>query len=85
MMIISNKFIKKKYSLIPINIHDLNEIHFSLEIFKNFLKFKFKNKLSLKISYFAALIKLINPRKIVSFNDNYEEFHLLSKIFFPQQ
>lgn len=77
-------YLKKKYSLIPINIHDLNKIHFSIEIFKNFLKFKFKHKLSLKMSYIAALIKLINPRKIVSFNDNYEEFHLLSKIFYSK-
>ena len=75
---------KKNFSSIPINIHDLKEIYFTTEIFKNLLYLKIKKNYSLKISYFAALIKVINPRKIVSFNDNYEEFHQISKIFYSK-
>lgn len=75
---------KKNFIKIPINIYELKEIYFTPEILKNFLYFKVKKNYSLKISYFAALIKFINPKKIISFNDNYEEFHQISKIFYSK-
>ena len=72
-------FIKKNYTTLPSRIKDFSEIYLTLKI----LRFMFNNfkTYSLKISYLIALIKIQNPKSIISEIDTSEDFQKICKYF----
>ena len=70
---------KENYFLINPRINDMKEIFLNYSILI-FVLFNI-HKRSLKINYFIALIKIIDPKVVITFIDNSQDFHKLSKYF----
>ena len=72
--------ILRKYKPLLLNnrIEQINEIYIS----RNIIFFLIKNffKYSLKINYLLALIKITNPKIMITRIDTSSDFHILSKI-----
>ena len=71
-------FLKKITHIIPTRAEEIKEIHLTKEVIKYILKNFFKR--SLKQNYLIILIKLINPKIVVTYTDNSPDFYLISKL-----
>lgn len=67
------------FEILSTRVNKIENIFFS----KNILYYIFKNfrKRSLKQNYIAAIIKLTNPKVVITHVDNNPDFHITSKIF----
>lgn len=70
---------KKKYFSLNPRLQTIDEIYINYSIVKFVLLNLFKRKI--KLNYFIALINIIDPKIIITFIDNSEDFHWLSKFF----
>lgn len=75
-------FSKIKYTFLSNRVEEIEEIFISHKI----LTFIFKNffKRSLKINYLLAVIKIINPKILITRIDTSKDFHALSRLIYKQ-
>jgi len=77
--ILNNIFSKQNYFILATRIERIKEIYLSKKIFLYILRNLFKR--SLKQNYLSSLIEIIQPKTIVTFIDNSNDFFIISKIF----
>ena len=69
---------KKKYIILDFRLHQLKEIYFSFKliatIFSNLFKF------NLSINYFYSILKVIDPKIVITACDNHKIFFNLAKL-----
>ena len=69
---------KKKYIILDFRLHQLKEIYFSFKliatIFSNLFKF------NLSINYFYSILKVIDPKIVITACDNHKIFFDLAKL-----
>jgi len=70
---------KKNFYSLHSRFTNLNRIYINYDILKFILLNFFKRKL--KLNYLIAIIENINPKVVLTFIDNSNEFHFLSKFF----
>lgn len=75
---LKNILINRKFIILRVRYERLNEIFLSLNIIFFFLKYIKKNFYT---SYLAAIIKVMNPKIVLTTIDNSNKFHDLAKIF----
>ena len=68
----------KNFFLLISRPHQINEIYITLDIILNILKFY---KGNIVTAYFCALIKIINPKLVITMIDNSLKYFELTKIF----
>ena len=71
----------RKFFLLKNRYENINKIYISLKIIICFIKF-FKGNLN--TAYLASIIYLINPKVVVTIQDNSPKFHDLAKIFYKK-
>jgi surface carbohydrate biosynthesis protein len=71
-------FTKQDYFILPTRLNKIKVIYICKEILFYLIKNFFRR--SIKQNYLVSLIKIIKPKKVITFIDNSEDFFLVSKI-----
>lgn len=69
----------KSFKVVANRAEDINEIFFSYRIILFILKNFFIR--SLKLNYLIAIIKFMEPKKVITYNDNSLDFHHIANFF----
>ena len=72
-------FLKENYFILATRLNKINKVYLSKKIIIYLVKNLFKR--SLKQNYLYILIKLVDPKKVITFIDNSIDFFLVSKLF----
>lgn len=74
-----NLFTRKNYFTLNTRIENINKIYLSKKIVFFILQNFFKH--SLKINYLISIIKIVQPKNIITLTDNSIDFFILNKFF----